>query len=309
MPINDISQALPITVYPSMKIVDLMSTGDLYTHDTIPISFWNDSSVTQSLYTATEMGGIANRGQVKSMRLRYYNYDVVWPDAMFVDIYLTNMPADMTTLESWYEQWYDTWIYYGQLPEGNGHGSLVDFDIYADNGYEHHWQDFTYEGGGLLVTIFTRNYFLFSPLNVWHQNRDSGLENRSNYRHSTAPDAEIFYSPLYPKVIFLIDSSSATADETLSAGAGLLGNYPNPFNPSTTISFSLGNEGFVALDVYNVRGQRVRSLVRGVYGAGVHKVVWNGVSDDGRSVGSGVYFYRMVSGGQYVGVKKMLLIK
>jgi len=86
------------------------------------------------------------------------------------------------------------------------------------------------------------------------------------------------------------------------------GNYPNPFNPETVISFSLGRSGFVNIDVYNVRGQRVRALVSEVYEAGVHSMVWNGCADDGRSVGSGVYFYRMVSG-DYVGVKKMLLLK
>jgi len=101
------------------------------------------------------------------------------------------------------------------------------------------------------------------------------------------------------------DFDEVIAEPTVTV---LAGNYPNPFNPSTSISFSLGVSGFVNIDVYNVRGQRVRSLVSGVYEAGVHNVVWNGVSDDGRSVGSGVYFYRMVSDG-YTGVKKMLLLK
>jgi len=100
------------------------------------------------------------------------------------------------------------------------------------------------------------------------------------------------------------------SDIAVPAGiaAALHGNYPNPFNPSTTISFSLGCTERVVIDVYNVRGQRVRSLVDGVYGAGEHSVVWNGVSDAGVGVGSGVYFYRMVSGG-FTGVRKMLLLK
>jgi len=88
----------------------------------------------------------------------------------------------------------------------------------------------------------------------------------------------------------------------------LLGNYPNPFNPSTTIKFMLGGEMSVKIDVYNVRGQRVRSLVSGVYGAGSHTVVWNGCADDGVGVGSGVYFYHLVSGGVSE-VRKMLLVK
>jgi len=88
----------------------------------------------------------------------------------------------------------------------------------------------------------------------------------------------------------------------------LKANYPNPFNPSTTIAFAVGLPSEVSIDIYNVRGQKVRTLVSGMYEAGVHNVVWNGVSDDGRSVGSGVYFYRMVSG-DFVSVKKMLMLK
>jgi len=89
---------------------------------------------------------------------------------------------------------------------------------------------------------------------------------------------------------------------------GLGGNYPNPFNPETVIRFTLARAGVVAVDVYNIKGQRVRSLAGGVYEAGVHSVVWNGCDDVGRSVGSGVYFYRMVAG-EYRAVRKMVMIK
>jgi len=85
-------------------------------------------------------------------------------------------------------------------------------------------------------------------------------------------------------------------------------NYPNPFNPSTTISFDVAVSGHVDIEVYNVRGQRVRVLVSGDYGAGSHKVVWNGNDSAGRAVGSGVYFYRMTTGG-YTSVKKMVMMK
>jgi len=99
------------------------------------------------------------------------------------------------------------------------------------------------------------------------------------------------------------------AGEVIEPVATLLaGNYPNPFNPETVVRFSVARAGAVVVDIYNVKGQKVRSLVNGVYEAGVHSVVWNGLSDDGRSVGSGVYFYRMVAG-EYSGVRKMVLIK
>jgi len=86
------------------------------------------------------------------------------------------------------------------------------------------------------------------------------------------------------------------------------GNYPNPFNPSTTIAYSMAREGYVSIAVYNLKGQLVQRLVNGLRGAGEHSVVWNGDDASGRSVGSGVYFYRM-SVGDYTAVRKMLLIK
>jgi len=91
-------------------------------------------------------------------------------------------------------------------------------------------------------------------------------------------------------------------------GTALIGNYPNPFNPETAIGFSLAKGGNVSVDVYNIKGQKVCSLVNDLLVAGVHRVVWNGVDDYNKSVGSGVYFYQLRAGG-VVSTKKMLLMK
>jgi hypothetical protein len=85
-------------------------------------------------------------------------------------------------------------------------------------------------------------------------------------------------------------------------------NYPNPFNPSTGISYSLPGEQEAWLGIYNARGQLVRTLVHGVQTAGVHKVVWNGLDDSGRAVGSGVYMYKLISGDK-TQLRRMLLVK
>ena len=89
--------------------------------------------------------------------------------------------------------------------------------------------------------------------------------------------------------------------------SSLLGNYPNPFNPETTIQFSIGDVGNVMINVYNVRGQRVRTLVNEQKEPGHHSVVWNG-RDDGRMVSGGVYFYKMTTG-EYQSVRRMVLMK
>ncbi len=85
-------------------------------------------------------------------------------------------------------------------------------------------------------------------------------------------------------------------------------NYPNPFNPETTIGFSLATKSSVALEIYNIRGQKVRTLVKDELNAGNHSVVWNGKDDANKSVSSGVYFYRMQSD-NFKAVNKMLMMK
>ena len=88
----------------------------------------------------------------------------------------------------------------------------------------------------------------------------------------------------------------------------LRGNRPNPFNPETTVSFSLAQAGPVQLTVYNVRGQLVRTLVDEPLEAGEHSVLWRGVDSHGRPVASGVYLLRLHSAG-HTGTGKMLLLK
>ena len=93
-----------------------------------------------------------------------------------------------------------------------------------------------------------------------------------------------------------------------------ISNYPNPFNPATTVEFRIENSelridhSHVSINIYNVKGQRIRSLVDGVYPTGVHNVVWNGMDDNGLSMSSGVYFYQIITNG-YIATKKMIMLK
>jgi len=86
----------------------------------------------------------------------------------------------------------------------------------------------------------------------------------------------------------------------------LEGNYPNPFNPSTTIHFAVAPGQSAALDIYNVRGQRVCGW--GGLAPGEHSITWNGRDDTGRAVAGGVYFYRL-SAGDHAQTRKMMLLK
>ncbi|MCL2064327.1 MAG: S8 family serine peptidase [Candidatus Cloacimonetes bacterium] len=85
-------------------------------------------------------------------------------------------------------------------------------------------------------------------------------------------------------------------------------NIPNPFNPETTINFSIKNSGTVRLSVFNIRGQLVKTLLNENLVAGNHSVIWNGTDSNNNTVSSGLYFYRVESVG-FSDVKRMVLLK
>lgn len=97
-------------------------------------------------------------------------------------------------------------------------------------------------------------------------------------------------------------------DSVVPAITSLNGNYPNPFNPETNISFGMKSAGNVEILVYNLLGQKVKTLLKEFKAAGNHNIVWNGKDDNGKNVASGVYFYRM-STEQYSKTAKMILMK
>jgi hypothetical protein len=107
---------------------------------------------------------------------------------------------------------------------------------------------------------------------------------------------------------------SLKADDVDNSGSNLqiettlIGNYPNPFNPSTTISYSLSEAGITSLQIFNIKGQLVRTLVNDVRDPGDHTVVWNGEDNSAKTVPSGIYFYRLETSNSSH-VKKMLLMK
>jgi hypothetical protein len=87
-----------------------------------------------------------------------------------------------------------------------------------------------------------------------------------------------------------------------------VGNYPNPFNPMTTITYELDREVPVTLAIYNVLGQKVRDLVRGEIQNGLNEVKWDGHDNGGRGLGSGIYFYRLMAGREVV-THRIVLIR
>jgi glucose/arabinose dehydrogenase len=100
------------------------------------------------------------------------------------------------------------------------------------------------------------------------------------------------------------------ADRTPDAnGSRLLGNFPNPFNPATTIRYQLAQPGRVAIEIVSVGGTRVRTLEEGARDVGVHDLSWRGETDSGGRAASGVYFYRLLLDGVARDTARMVLVQ
>jgi hypothetical protein len=125
-----------------------------------------------------------------------------------------------------------------------------------------------------------------------------------------AGDAELIVSgynclPVHFPVLFTdVDGT----DHGVPVRTELTGNYPNPFNPETTILYSLERDGRVEIAVYDLSGRHVRTLVDEKQGRGGHRVIWNGKDANHNSVGSGIYVCRLQIEG-YSEIRKMTLVK
>ncbi|MFC1556070.1 T9SS type A sorting domain-containing protein [candidate division KSB1 bacterium] len=96
--------------------------------------------------------------------------------------------------------------------------------------------------------------------------------------------------------------------QNLSSDFTIHNSYPNPFNPATTIEYSVPHTGHMRIDVYNILGQKVRTLVNDAMPTGNHLVLWDGRNEFGMSVSGGVYLVRMVAGNK-VASRKILMVK
>lgn len=120
---------------------------------------------------------------------------------------------------------------------------------------------------------------------------------------------------LTPYTAFYSDPNTAVDEkkETLPEDFVLYQNYPNPFNPSTTITFELPTDGFVTINIYDLTGRLVRTLMNEQQLAGIHSIQWNGTDDAGQKIAAGIYLYQIeftnATGEAMVLTKKMSLVK
>jgi hypothetical protein len=106
-----------------------------------------------------------------------------------------------------------------------------------------------------------------------------------------------------------INDLTPISEHIISFNEAKLTNYPNPFNPSTTIDFSLQNDSKIELSIFNIKGQIVKTLTNNEFTSGTHSIIWNGDDNFGKAVSSGIYYYKLNVNGKTEAVKKCLLLK
>jgi len=186
------------------------------------------------------------------------------------------------------------------------------------------WEDYTNEDESELLGQLLDSSG--EPASGWPAN---GLTVCSELKNQNAPkavsDSEFAYviwqdtrssgkTDIYNIYIQKVESDPVGADDPqiIPVDNKLMQNYPNPFNPTTNIDFNIKDDAYVSLNIYNVRGQKVKTLVADEMQAGYHSVIWNGTNDSGKSVSSGIYFSQFDTNdenGDYTSVKKMILMK
>jgi len=216
-----------------------------------------------------------------------------------------------------------------------GYAMTYDFPggrVYRTTDGGEHWQKVLEEGGDVAqltdLVLLDESHVYTSGIKWNYPNSDASLFYKSTdggdtwEKISDIPLADGIFNiaAVDPWHMWVLGPAGAIAYGPLGTGTGIdiaesrplrdqsLLNYPNPFNPYTTISYRLSSPGDVTLTIYNVLGERIRRFSFAGQSAGRHRLTWNGRNDAGRPVASGLYFCRLAAGGTTL-TRKMLLLR
>jgi len=178
-------------------------------------------------------------------------------------------------------------------------GTIIEQEIVLGN-ESSEWLSFTQNHGSVIYGEYGELEVNISAENLYNGDYYQGLVIRD------LAGNEIFI-PVNLEV-----TDAGDIDDEVIGQIGITGIYPNPFNPTTNIKFSLKADAKVSLNIYNVRGQKVKTLINDNMQAGYHSIIWDGRDESGKSVTSGVYFSSFDAendGSDYTSIKKMILLK
>ncbi|MCD4818587.1 MAG: T9SS type A sorting domain-containing protein [Candidatus Cloacimonetes bacterium] len=187
------------------------------------------------------------------------------------------------------------------------------------NNYLIFWEDFAYGYQSELYAqaidsngeqFFGEDGFLICDA-IRDQSRPMAVSDADNYNtyviwEDTRSGGYVDIFNIYAQ---MVKTNEPSTDDNIVNSVNLsLKNYPNPFNPETTIEFSTTQNEQIELIIYNIKGQKLKTLINKEFEAGKHSIIWNGTDDNGSNVSSGIYLYKLKTE-NYSAIKKMLMIK
>jgi hypothetical protein len=280
---------------------------DFDTTCSIPFNYYWSNSLNQTIYLSDEVDCF---GEISAIRYEFFGEGDIHAGIPVKVWMATTTKTNFVDEDDWIPLEQFQLVYEGPLNvDKQGYQSIF---ILLD-------ESFNYSSDNLVImTNRTWTDDWFSSYNTWTITVTDG-ENRSivaNCDDETINPATWNVTPFivqgFPDIgIYFFDRSLDDIDVPSPVSKNQLSqNYPNPFNPTTNIQFSVdkGQETNVTIEVFNIRGQKVKTLVNENFSSGEHSVVWNGDDENGRSVGSGIYFYRMQTE-NFTETKKMILMK
>ncbi len=158
----------------------------------------------------------------------------------------------------------------------------------------------------LFAVMELENIYYLASLENGRANVSTSFE---QHKPENVKQLHQWYGEHWQELNKLLGSEDDFNNVTIPLEATLYNNYPNPFNPETKISFSIPADSKVRITIYNIKGQKVKTLINENLVKGIHDVIWRSKNNSGKSVASGVYFYQFDVNGKTKGLNKMLLLK
>ncbi len=195
---------------------------------------------------------------------------------------------------------------YTELNETGWHGFgpvSFDYEFRGSFSSQGHYIVFGNNGASNMLTVYDKD------LNAVYQVEPFNIEN-ANYPMDTYFNMLIFRGNTPNSLIYSdFEMTMPNSDDVNPAVKSITtSNYPNPFNPTTTIEYSVPEKGNVSIEIYNILGQRVNALTNSEHSKGTHAIQWDGKDKNNKTLPSGIYFYRVSQKGKSVN-KKIVMMK
>ncbi|PKN78209.1 MAG: hypothetical protein CVU48_09020 [Candidatus Cloacimonetes bacterium HGW-Cloacimonetes-1] len=300
MPVHYVAVGAPILIEIGEYSTSTIGTGDLRSR--IPIDFYWKSSLYECIYTAEELAGM-NNSLITGLAFHsdFINYAI--PNFQ-IRVFLGE--TTLTSLEN-------GWIPASQLSLVAD--NVMTFPLGENLNIANFDTPFRLHSGRNLVLMVSQPWStIYQAFNEKFRTQ-AGTPYGSIQKYTDMveldpynPPVTYSYPAITPMVTFFWAPGPLNADRITPLNKLTLENYPNPFNPSTTISFNLPNATDVRIDLYNIKGQIVKQLQNGNLAAGQHEVIWSGENAQGLGMKSGIYIVRLQAGDMRV-TRKISLIK